>query len=116
MEKYQFKVRKVITNKVEVKAEGYHEALVKLFDILLFKDKELFEKSEEKNVDFDIFLEKINGKDDIKSIQNMKEILKNLESKEDNFSNNIGKKNNNFSKIICEKCGDCICLDKDFMS
>lgn len=46
----------------------------------------------------------------------MKEILKNSELKEDNFSNNIGKKNNDFSKIMCEKCGDCICPDKDFVS
>ena len=116
MEKYEFKLRKIITNTVEVEADNYNQALVEMFNLLLFGDKKIFEESEEKNINFDIILEKINCENDIKSIQKVKEILHNLQQKDDNFSINIGKKDDSFGKVICEKCGNCIELDEDFMS
>lgn len=79
MEKYEFKVRKIVTNTVKVKANNYNEALVKMFSLSLFGDKKIFEESEQKNVNFDIILEKINNENDVKSIQKVKEILQRLE-------------------------------------
>lgn len=105
MENYEFKVKKIITNTVEVKAENYNQALVKVLDLLLFKDKEIFEEAEEKDIDFDVILEKIKCENDLKSIQNIKEILKKIE-----------EKNSNSDEKIDKKCENCILREEYFTS
>lgn len=109
MKNYKFRLKKIITNTVELKAENYKEALAELIEFLEIGDKEIFEKSKDKTVDYDIILEKIKSKNDIKSLKNIKEILETIrENDEENDAE--------YTEILCDKCGNCIRLDDEFMS
>lgn len=124
MKNYKFKIRKIITNTVELQAENYKEALTYLLEVLEMWDKEIFENSEDKKIDYDIILEKIKSKNDMKSLKEIKKTLEKIEENtEEIIENNTIKKNkkndkNNqeYLEILCEKCGNCIELDNDFMS
>lgn len=120
MEKYKFKVRKMIANTVEVKANNYNTAFKKVLELMLFENKETFENAESSVMNYDIILEKINCENDIKSIESIKQMLKKLEEKEagfgEKFSMKVDKKEDNFDKIICQKCGNHIKLNENFMS
>lgn len=105
MKNYKFRLKKIITNTVELKAENYKEALAELIEFLEIGDKEIFEKSKDKIVDYDIILEKIKSKNDIKSLKNIKEILE-----------TIRENDAEYTEILCDKCGNCIRLDDEFMS
>lgn len=106
MNDYRFKLKKIVTNTVEVKAENYREALVKLLEFMEVADKEIFENSEEKNIDYDIILEKTKSQNDIKSIAKVKEILEKIKDDEEKCT----------EEFICNKCKECLKLDNDFMS
>lgn len=124
MEKYEFKVRKIITNTVELKAENYKEALIELLNLFAVADKEIFEKSEDKMIDYDIFLEEIKSKSDMKYLKNAKDFLKKLQENMDDFNPKIvleieekeADSDTECMEIMCEKCGNCIKLNEDFMS
>ena len=77
MKTYRFTVKKIITNTIELKAYNYKEALTKLLEI--------FEKSADKKIDYDIILEKIRSKNDMKSVRNVKESLAKIEQNDDEF-------------------------------
>ena len=124
MKNYKFKIRKIITNTVELQAENYKEALTYLLEVLEMWDKEIFENSEDKKIDYDIILEKIKSKNDMKSLKEIKKTLEKIEENTEEIieNNNIKKKKKNdknnqeYLEILCEKCGNCIELDNDFMS
>ena len=54
MKTYRFTVKKIITNTIELKANNYKEALTKLLEFLELGDREIFEKSKDKKIDYDI--------------------------------------------------------------
>ena len=85
MKTYRFTVKKIITNTIELKAYNYKEALTKLLEFLEIGDKEIFEKSADKKIDYDIILEKIRSKNDMKSVRNVKESLAKIEQNDDEF-------------------------------
>lgn len=120
MEKYKFKIRKMITNTVEVRANNYNAAFKKVLKLMSFRNKEIFENAEGSVMNYDVILEKINCENDIKSIESIKQMLQKLEEKEEGFgekfSMKVDKKEDNFGKIICQKCGNCIELNENFMS
>lgn len=124
MEKYEFKVRKIVTNTVELKAENYKEALIELLELFATADKEIFQMSKDKVVHYDIILREIKDKNDMKYLKNVKDFLQKLEQNMDDFnpkvSLEIEKKEDNFDtkykENMCKKCGNCVRLDEDFMS
>ena len=124
MKNYKFKIKKIITNNVELQAENYKEALTYLLEVLEMWDKEIFESSEDKRIDYDIILEKIKSKNDMKSLKEIKKTLEKIEENtEEIIENHTIKKNRKHDKnnaeyleILCEKCGNCIELNNDFMS
>lgn len=85
MKNYKFRVKKIITNTVELKANNYKEALTHLLELLEMGDKEIFEKSVDKKIDYDIILEKIKSKNDMENLKAIKEILEKIEDNEDDF-------------------------------
>lgn len=93
MKNYKFKIRKIITNTVELQAENYKEALTYLLEVLEMWDKEIFENSEDKKIDYDIILEKIKSKNDMKSLKEIKKTLEKIEENtEEIIENNTIKK------------------------
>ena len=94
MKNYKFKIKKIITNNVELQAENYKEALTYLLEVLEMWDKEIFENSEDKKIDYDIILEKIKSKNDMKSLKEIKKTLEKIEENtEEIIENNTIKKN-----------------------
>ena len=85
MKTYRFTVKKIITNTIELKANNYKEALTKLLEFLELGDREIFEKSKDKKIDYDIILEKIRSKNDMKKLKNIKEILTKIEQNDNEF-------------------------------
>ena len=85
MKTYRFTVKKIITNTIELKANNYKEALTKLLEFLELGDREIFEKTKDKKIDYDIILEKIRSKNDMKNLENIKEILTKIEQNDDEF-------------------------------
>ena len=85
MKNYRFTVKKIITNTIELKASNYKEALTKLLEFLEIGDKEIFEKSKDRKIDYDIILEKIRNKNDMKNVKNIKEILAKIEQNDNEF-------------------------------
>lgn len=124
MKNYKFKVKKIITNTVELQAENYKEALTYLLEVLEMWDREIFENSDDKKVDYDIILDRIRSKNDAKNLKEIRKILKKIEENteeiiENNTNNNTKKINENdteYIEIICNKCGNCIELNTNFMS
>ena len=112
MKKFRFKVKKTIENTIEIRAESYREALVKLFELFIIADKDIFEKSDKKDVSYDIFFDSLANQKDLEMIKNMKQILQNLEQNEDEFGEKnaikIDENDNDFdtkiTKIVCKKC------------
>lgn len=93
MKNYKFKLRKIITNTVELQAENYKEALTYLLEVLEMWDKEIFENSEDKKIDYDIILDKIKSKNDMKSLKEIKKTLEKIEENtEEIIENNAIKK------------------------
>ena len=100
MKNYKFKIKKIITNTVELQAENYKEALTYLLEVLEMWDKEIFENSEDKKIDYDIILEKIKSKNDIKSLKEIKKTLEKIEENtEEIIENNTIKKIKKMTKI-----------------
>ena len=120
MEKYKFEVRKMSTNTVEVKAENCQDAMLEVIYLLITKDREIFEKSKDRVINYDIILEEFKRKDDMKYLKNVKEILQKINDSNEKISVEIEEEVNDLDKecdvIICQRCGNCIELDEDFMS
>lgn len=120
MEKYKFEIRKMSTNTVEVKAENCKDAVLEAIYLLITKDREIFEKSKDRVINYDIILEEFKRKDDMKYLKNVKEILQKIDDSNGKISVEIEEEVNDLDKecdiIICQRCGNCIELDEDFMS
>lgn len=113
MKKYKFKVKKIITNTVEFDAKNYKEAFSKLMEYLSIGDKEIFENSEDREVSYDVILEKNINKNDIKTLKMIKEILEKIEENDEELEENEDDFLREFSEIVCENCGHCIRIDED---
>lgn len=117
MKKYKFKVKKIISNTIEFDAKDYKEAFSKLMEYLSIGDKEIFEDSEDREVNYDIILEKNHNENDIKILKMIKEILEKIEEIDEELEENEDEIDEDLSQeyieVVCDKCGHCIRVDED---
>lgn len=117
MKKYKFKVKKIITNTIEFDAKDYKEAFSKLMEYLAIGDKEIFENSEDREVSYDVILEKNNNQNDMKLLKMIKEILEKIDEIDEEFEENEEEIEENlpqeYIEVVCDKCGHCIKVDED---
>ena len=143
MKKFKFTIKKVLENQVEVKAENRQEALENIIELLNEKGKCLFENSDKNKQIYEIKLDKILNNFEEKIEKNKREAEQELEKiinkiieqikedivegylescagEEDELEENYKEIEDDlpkeYSEIICEKCGNCIILDKDLLS
>lgn len=121
MKKYTFLIKKSKEMEIEVYAENHSEALFELLKNAVKKDRKFFIDKSEDRKDLYIKVKKIineKGKENIKDYENF--------MKENSFF--IGKENENiaeenkeeieddlpqeYSEIVCNKCGNCIPIDE----
>lgn len=117
MKKYKFKVKKIITNTIEFDAKDYKEAFLKLMEYLAIGDKEIFEKSEDREVSYDVILEKNNNQNDMKLLKMFKEILEKIEEIDEELEENEDEIEEDLSQEyiegVCNKCRHYIKVNKD---
>lgn len=139
MKKYKFTVKKILKDKVEIKAKNKNEAIRKIVQLLSIDEEILFKKLDEKNNYYEIKLNKIsnisNEKIEEKNNNLDKVINKIIYQLEKDISknyldNNYEKDNKivdtneeiiddlpkEYNEIVCEKCGNCILLDENILS
>lgn len=121
MKQYKFRVKKVLENAIEIKGENHKKVIYELIKLLAFADKEIFENSENAEVEFNISLEEIENltnKRKIRTSKNVNALLDKINDKlnqnetdvDNEIEDNLPKE---YIEIVCEKCGNCIQIDED---
>lgn len=126
MKRYNFIIRKTDEKEIKINAENHLQAMIKLLEKAVLKDKEFFLKGNIKNKKMYIGIKKItdeNGEENIKDYGDFyeknrafitKENKLNLEKNENEIKDNLPKE---YIEIVCDKCGNCIRIDdKDLSS
>lgn len=126
MKRYNFIIRKTDEKEIKINAENHLQAMIKLLEKAVLKDKEFFLKGNIKNKKMYIGIKKItdeNGEENIKDYDDFyeknrafitKENKLNLEKNENEIKDNLPKE---YIEIVCDKCGNCIRIDdKDLSS
>lgn len=126
MKRYNFIIRKTDEKEIKINAENHLQAMVKLLEKAVLKDKDFFIKGNIKNKKMYIGIKKItdeNGVENIKDYDDfyeknrafiIKENKLNLEKNENEIKDNLPKE---YIEIVCDKCGNCIRIDdKDLSS
>ncbi len=128
MKKYKFLVRKVEEIEIDVYAKSHLQAMTNLMLNLIKSDENFFTDEQNKKKDLFIKVKKITDEKGKENLKDYKDFIKEnrfLISKfEDNFleesDEDIEENEDNFfaeyDEIVCEKCGNCIRLDKDLLS
>ena len=117
MNNYKFKVRKISENTIEIKEQNHRKAVLQLMQLLAFADDEIFTKSEDVNISYEVLLKEIknlNNQRKKKTEKNIGAFLGKSNEKNKEFNDNIEE---NFDKeyieIVCDKCGNCIQVDEE---
>lgn len=126
MKRYNFIIRKTDEKEIKINAENHLQAMIKLLEKAVLKDKDFFIKGNIKNKKMYIGIKKItdeNGVENIKDYDDFyeknrhfitKENKLNLEKNENEIKDNLPKE---YKEIVCDKCGNCIRIDdKDLSS
>lgn len=126
MKRYNFIIRKTDEKEIKINAENHLQAMIKLLEKAVLKDKDFFIKGNIKNKKMYIGIKKItdeNGVENIKDYDDfyeknrafiIKENKLNLEKNENEIKDNLPKE---YIEIVCDKCGNCIRIDdKDLSS
>lgn len=126
MKRYNFIIRKTDEKEIKINAENHLQAMVKLLEKTVLKDKDFFIKGNIKNKKMYIGIKKItdeNGEENIKDYDDFyeknrhfitKENKLDLEKNENEIKDNLPKE---YIEIVCDKCGNCIRIDdKDLSS
>lgn len=126
MKRYNFIIRKTDEKEIKINAENHLQAMIKLLEKAVLKDKDFFLKGNIKNKKMYIGIKKItdeNGEENVKDYDDfyeknrafiIKENKLNLEKNENEIKDNLPKE---YIEIVCDKCGNCIRIDdKDLSS
>lgn len=126
MKRYNFIIRKTDEKEIKINAENHLQAMVKLLEKTVLKDKDFFIKGNIKNKKMYIGIKKItdeNGEENVKDYDDFyeknrhfitKENKLDLEKNENEIKDNLPKE---YIEIVCDKCGNCIRIDdKDLSS
>lgn len=110
MKVYEFEIKKTIKLKVQIKEKNYNEALKNLITILGDEQNSIMELAPEKEKFYELKLTNVlndfDPEDEMILIEEDNE--KDEEIKDDLLRE--------YTQIVCEKCGNCIPLEDDFMS
>ena len=118
MNKYKFKVKKILENTIETNAKNYNEAIAEVTNLMLLNETDIFEKLNENDTEYEILLVETEDKNNDLLEKNKKFNLflekENIKEIEENIAENNEKEDKNSFKVICDKCGNCIDLSEDF--
>lgn len=125
MKKYNFIIRKTNEMEIKVNAKTHSEAMIKLLEKAVLKDKEFFIREDTKNNEMYIGIKKItdeNGNEKLKDYEDFYEENRFFLTKEDD-ENKIDFEENEdgieddlpreYIEIVCDKCGNCIRIDDE---
>lgn len=110
MKVYEFEIKKTIKLKVQIKEKNYNEALKNLITILGDEQNSIMELAPEKEKFYELKL--TNVLNDFDPEDEMILIEEDNE-KDEEIKDDLPKE---YTQIVCEKCGNCIPLEDDFMS
>lgn len=128
MKDYKFLISKTREIEVDITAENHAEAMVKLLSEIIKIDKNFFIYNKNDKKDLHLKIQKIvdkNGKENEKDYDDflkansyfLTKIDSEIESDyEENFEETIDDLPREFGEIVCDKCGNCIPIDEDFLS
>lgn len=106
MKVYGFIVKKVLKNKVQIREKSFQKAMQTLIELLEDNGKVIFEDLKEDEQFYEIKLTRI--ADDFEEDDD--EIL---DEENEEIEDDLPTE---YNEIVCEKCGNCIPIDEDFMS
>ncbi len=110
MKVYEFEIKKTIKLKVQIKEKNYNEALKNLITILGDEQNSIMELAPEKEKFYELKL--TNVLNDFDPEDEMILIEEDNE-KDEEIKDDLPRE---YTQIVCEKCGNCIPLEDDFMS
>lgn len=110
MKVYEFEIKKTIKLKVQIKEKNYNEALKNLITILGEEQNSIMELAPEKEKFYELKL--TNVLNDFAPEDEMILIEEDNE-KDEEIKDDLPRE---YTQIVCEKCGNCIPLEDDFMS
>ncbi len=128
MKKYKFLVRKVEEKEIDVYAKTHLQAMINLMLNLIKSDENFFTDEQNKKKDLFIKVKKITDEKGKENLKDYKDFIREnsffISEFEDNFleetDEDSEENEDNFlaeyDEIVCEKCGNCIRLDKDLLS
>lgn len=128
MKKYKFLVRKVEEIEIDVYAKSHLQAMTNLMLNLTKSDENFFTDEKNKKKDLFIKVKQITDEKGKENLKDYKDFIKEnsffISKFEDNFleetDEDIEENEDDFlaeyDEIVCEKCGNCIRLDKDLLS
>lgn len=121
MKKYKFLIKKTKEMEIEVIAENHSEALFEMLQKAVKKDREFFIDDPRNKRDLFINIQKIideNGKENLKDKENFIKENSFFISKIDKETFEKGNEDieddlpEEYSEIVCERCGNCIPVDE----
>ncbi len=128
MKKYKFLIRNIKEMEIEVCAKNHTQAMINLLLEIFKKDENFLKDDNNYTKDLFIKIKKIideKGKENLKDYEDfVKEnsffiskfeddfLEENDEYIEENEENSLAE----YDEIVCEKCGNCIRIDKDLLS
>ena len=117
MNNYKFKVKKISENTIEIKENNHKKAVLKLMQLLAFADDEIFKKSKDINVKYEVLLKEIenmNNKNKKITEKNIGAFSKEIDTETEEIDNDIDDIfNEEYIEIVCDKCGNCIQIDDE---
>lgn len=117
MNNYKFKVKKISENTIEIKENNHKKAVLKLMQLLAFADDEIFKKSKDINVNYEVLLKEIenmNNKNKKITEKNIGAFSKEIDTETEETDNDIDDIfNEEYIEIVCDKCGNCIQIDDE---
>lgn len=117
MNNYKFKVKKISENTIEIKENNHKKAVLKLMQLLAFADDEIFKKSKDINVNYEVLLKEIenmNNKNKKITEKNIGAFSKEIDTETEEIDNDIDDiLNEEYIEIVCDKCGNCIQIDDE---
>lgn len=144
MKNFKFIIKKIAEKEIEIKAKNKQEALENAIELLSTNEEYLFKNLDKNNQVYEIKLDEIShdfrkeneGKQQEISIKNEQELDKLIsriikQIKEDIVESYVEDCNEDdeeneteieddlpkeYNEIVCEKCGNCIIVDKDLLS
>lgn len=113
MKVYEFEIKKTIKLEVQIKDKNYNEALKILITILGDEQNSIMELAPEKEKFYELKLTNVLNDFDPKDEMILIEEDNEINEEDEEIKDDLPRE---YTQIVCEKCGNCIPLEDDFMS